>query len=232
MQYFLLQNSSITQIDEDSAKMYFKKNIYHTNWKDVNWENITIFDEEKNSVIPYVKFLDSPVQTWGFALTTVWALVALALFFITLYFVFWNEAQDEVSEPIINPLITAPVSPAQTPITVQETINTQNVLPVTDDTRRQYEEEIHLLKLANSDLSNTNNIITERYNEAVRLREGAKQDLKEEIEENLRLREEIKILRDSTISQEQTRLINAWKKILEICERTATPDCLQLFFND
>lgn len=156
-----------------------------------------------------------------------------------IYFVFANKAQDEVSSEINNPLITSPVSPVfpVSPATPnewsdeeQEAINSQDIKPLLDSERRQYEEQIHALKLTNSEISNTNNIITTRYNEAVRLRDGAKEDLRAEINENLQLRWEIRQCLEEKRTPEQERLEEAGRKILEICERTATPECLRLFF--
>lgn len=63
MQYFQIQDSSITQIDDELAKKYIQNSIFNTRGTDLNGEKITIFDLQKNSVIPYVKFLDTPTQS-------------------------------------------------------------------------------------------------------------------------------------------------------------------------
>lgn len=141
--------------------------------------------------------------------------------------------------PTFNPLITSPVVPVL-PISLgspndstqeeQEKINTQDNSPLSDTERRQYEERIHTLKLSNADISNTNNIITARYTEAQRLQAEAKEIARTYMNESIDLRIELNQCLENKRTPEQVRLEEAGRKILEICERTATSECLRLFF--
>lgn len=104
--FFVIDNSINKIIDEKQADIYFKEWVYNTLWEYKEYK-IIIFDLEKNSILPEVRFLDKYWKEWwgwNFWITAI--IVWIILFWIIAYsFLWWDKEEETKSNEIITPVI-------------------------------------------------------------------------------------------------------------------------------
>ena len=90
--YLLIKNSSVVVLSEKETKDFFKLWTYHTSWIS-NWLNITIFDLEKDSILPEVRFLDWFSWWWKIINNGYWfsTIIWFIIIFWLLWFVLYNN---------------------------------------------------------------------------------------------------------------------------------------------
>lgn len=122
--YYKIKNSQVTMIWEEEAKDFDKNWVYFTSWTEIDeietknnetWEIITkyekvqviIFDLDKNSSLPELKFLDSYKSSWWSSFNPFWPwfFFILLLWWVFLYFTFSTE--DTQILPTESPIIAS-----------------------------------------------------------------------------------------------------------------------------
>ena len=99
---FILIDKSVNKIiSKKESEQLFKQDVYCTSWFTPNWWRLIIFDLEKNSIIPEVRFVDwywKDWKGWGFSvwLLIIWVILAGIMYYSFTYESSWKTINNEV----------------------------------------------------------------------------------------------------------------------------------------
>lgn len=242
--YILINRSSNQFITEKQAEQYFKDNVYHTIWK-YEWWMIYIFDLEKNSLLPEIRFLDGfsnePIKEWFNPFWT-WFLVILWLVWVFVYFQFFYEDNSEEWNPItniINPVWEEEKSIIDTIVPLPlNPVPVENIQkPVVECNNLELEDKLWMCEKQVNKLLNTNEFLELDFSlveKKLNVCSSNLLDLQNEFED-------INMSRDNVLNMldEQKKMnltdnqlfLSIWKYIFDICEEKSSDTCLKLIYN-
>ena len=246
-------------IDENEAKELFKKDVYFTKWT-FDWWDLYIFDLEKDSVIPELRFIDwfswRGIKQW-FNFFWPWFLFIIVLVWIFLYFNFltwpdekeWNINNNVVSS--ILPVSNNTWSNSNEPFLITSTW-TINIPESVESKNSNFDLETkeNEIKLLSSQLfwqENSNMILWAKndllnlkllnYKEDLNICESKIESLK--VQNNVcfddKTNLENKLRLQTSLNLEDNQLfLSIWKDVFERCEKRESDYCsnyLYEFYN-
>jgi len=210
--YFLIDHSSNKHISEEQWKQLLKQNVYHTIWRDIFWD-IYIFDYEKNSILPEVKFLDwfswwnqkEPFNIFWWWFIFIWILVV-----IFIYFQFFSSS-DEVQKNSIVDIATnnLPVTVVDDVLDTQVpiTVNNSNI---PDFSKEKLQFEYETLQKSFSDVSSENLGLLSKL-----------KDLESNVEDF-----------KNKYTKEDEFFLSIWKDVFERCKTLKSDYCSSLIYSN
>lgn len=275
--YYEISNSQIRIISQDIAEEYEKQWVFFTTWKEIEkiedshieinneWDQrpvyaynevfIKIFDLDKNSSLPELRFLDTYKPSGGLPFNPFWPwfIFIMVLWSIFLYFTFFWEEQKIVPENNTSTGITNIVSSALpwnwniTPIATQTPESVVPVTPVTpsDSVEKNFMTQIEWLELSGrrkdyelQDLQIQYNRVNRELvickNDVLEAKNIAKDYLKESLEKTDVISQketEIQQVKQSLLQNNQLYLY-LWEYLFDVCEtQEENAKCKEIIYN-
>lgn len=257
--YYLINNSSNSIITEKQAKQYIKDDVYHTIGRSQYWDTY-IFDMEKNSILPEVRYLDW--FSWWKNLNSLswmfwpWLFFILALWWIFVYYNFFapedkpdlikqsTQKEESVKKPkgVIDYIPS--VWDKNIIINDKKKVDKVNLNPVVNNSDKDHIQDLDL-QLTNAENSKIflwtkidilelqNETLQTQYNMCLQKNELTELNNTEFFDENLVLQE--KLREQSELNLESNQLfLSLWQDIFNLCEKTDNNYCkdyLYRFYN-
>ena len=234
--YIVIDHSSNRHIDEEQAKKYLKEGVYFTVGNDDFWKTY-IFDLEKNSILPEVRFLDWYSWSWWkseFNIFWPWFFFILSLVWIFVYYSFFGSEEEVIDKPetsIVNS------------VTWLDLINQVEEKPVLV----KKEDEIRPIVSNNSKIDDLNssirildtelqikNLDIDRLTSLLNI---CKEDLssKSELLENIRVENselQTELSKQVWLNLQDNQLfLSIWQKMFDICEEQDSKVCKDFVYD-
>lgn len=241
MKYYVVEKSIVTPITADDAKKLRKDNVFYNYWKDeASGESVIIYDLDKNTCVPMIKFLmENPTQwrSLKFILFLVWWF--LFFMFLLLYIIYsvLFSSSPEVSETPETPWIWSVVPISQNisspdPVTSPDPLpqlEPQTETPLSEDLG-YFQQDLNNRKEMIS-LTNDYQILEDKFYSQKQLLDESKEELRGYILEDVEKTRQLEEMQSKLVENNQLYLYLG-EYVFWICENQPdTAKCKDLIFN-
>lgn len=255
MQYFMIDQNQVFEIPAKEWKTLLEENkVFYTRWFIEWWhDQVIIFDMNKTSIIPMVKFLMDfgGVGTWWnskMLYFIVWFIVFLILLFLT---IIWYSYFTKDKSKTINTISSAPVVSNSMPVINLNSGSTNLPIKTVDIKDLSWPTNNNIETNTNTDIDLQKNWSLEldliscqndvkyyqlelkdvwRYNDKINVDLNTTKDLLNQSKELIKARDtEINNLKNQITEKDQLYKF-VWKQILDFCDKTDNTKCKDLVY--